>query len=453
MDLGSLRLKRRTWVPAMVPWRATEDGFVTQANLDWYGRFARGRPGVLVLEATGIRDIPSGPLLRISHERFIPGLSRIVQRVREESGGETRLLIQILDFLRIRRRPEPSVYFERFFELRPEHRRRLEALAPEVAALPEGELRRWLAVQGQDLLAGVLDPREFQDLVYGARESVNDLHLPWIRDLPRALPSLFAQAAARAKEAGFDGVELHYAHAYTMAQFLSRTNERDDGYGGSPEARLRLPLEVIAAVRAAVGEDYCLGCRMLGDEVIPGGSRIEDASGYAEAFARAGLDFLSISKGGKFEDAKPPRVGEAAYPYTGPSGHECMPTTRIGPPGPWSRNVPLAAQIRARVRAAGFTTPVVTAGGIASFTQAETILQKGHADLIASARQSLADPDWFLKMEQGRGSEIRRCTFTNYCEGLDRRHKEVTCKLWDRLFTPGDPIPLSKDKKRRLLPP
>ena len=72
--IGPLTLESRTWVPAMVPWRATEDGFVTKDNLDWYARFAGGRPGAIVVEATGVRDIPSGPLLRIGHDRFIPGL-------------------------------------------------------------------------------------------------------------------------------------------------------------------------------------------------------------------------------------------------------------------------------------------------------------------------------------------------------------------------------------------
>ena len=67
-----MTLESRTWVPAMVPWRATEEGFVTQNILDWYGRFAEGRPGAIVVEATGVRDIPSGPLLRIGHDRFIP---------------------------------------------------------------------------------------------------------------------------------------------------------------------------------------------------------------------------------------------------------------------------------------------------------------------------------------------------------------------------------------------
>src|SRR5262249_6296 len=145
----------------------------------------------------------------------------------------------------------------------------------------------------------------------------------------RVLPALFADASALAREVGFDGVELHFAHAYTMASFLSRTNTRSDGWGGSLENRARLPLEVFRAVRAKVGADYTVGCRYLGDEASDGGSRIDDARYFGVEFARAGFDFLSISKGGKFDDAKQPKVGEAVYPYTGPSGHECMPTVRI----------------------------------------------------------------------------------------------------------------------------
>ncbi|HIB81590.1 MAG TPA: NADH:flavin oxidoreductase, partial [Gammaproteobacteria bacterium] len=104
LNYQALSLSARTWVPAMVPWRATETGFVTPDNLDWYERFARGQPGVLVVEATGIRDIASGPLMRISDDRFIPGLQTLVERVRAASDGQTRLLIQLIDFLTVRRR-------------------------------------------------------------------------------------------------------------------------------------------------------------------------------------------------------------------------------------------------------------------------------------------------------------------------------------------------------------
>src|SRR5690606_32618412 len=120
--LGPLELEQRTWVPAMVPWRATEEGYVTPEVLEWYARFAAGRPGAIVVEATGIRDVPSGPLLRIGHDRFVPGLRELCRVVHEASGGHTKLLVQIIDFLRIRRRPEPERYFRRFLALRDEHR-------------------------------------------------------------------------------------------------------------------------------------------------------------------------------------------------------------------------------------------------------------------------------------------------------------------------------------------
>src|ERR1043166_3160144 len=117
IQFRNLNLEGRTWVPAMVPWRATEDGFVTQHNLDWYRRFAEGRPAALVVEATGIRDIPSGPLLRIGHDRFVPGLKKLVETVREASQGHTRLFIQIIDFLAVKRRPEKQKYFDRFLQV------------------------------------------------------------------------------------------------------------------------------------------------------------------------------------------------------------------------------------------------------------------------------------------------------------------------------------------------
>ncbi|MBI4637538.1 MAG: NADH:flavin oxidoreductase [Candidatus Rokubacteria bacterium] len=448
--------EQRTWVPAMVPWRATEDGFVTREVLDWYGRFAEGQPGVLVVEATGIRDIASGPLLRIGDDRFIPGLKKLVDVVRARSGGHTRLFIQVIDFVTVRRRPEPARYFERYLEITGSLRGRLARALGEERWLgaPEAEVRRSLLAADRGLHEAVLDSRELEALDYGYRERVWDLHLPHIRELPRVLPGLFAEAARRARAAGFDGVELHYAHAYTMASFLSRLNVRDDGYGGARENRARLPLEVLRAVRERVGDDYVVGIRYLGDEVVEGGSRLDDAVWFGARFAEAGVDYLSVSKGGRFEDAKQPKIGEAVYPYTGESGYECMPTVISDGRGPFGRNVPLAAAIRRAVRAAGRTTPVVTSGGIGTFEQAEAILERGEADAVAAARQTLADPDWFRKIRLGYGDLVRRCEFTNYCEGLDQRHKQVTCKLWDRNLDPNDAtVKLASDGKRRLSAP
>ncbi|HWB76458.1 MAG TPA: NADH:flavin oxidoreductase [Nannocystaceae bacterium] len=447
IELGPLQLRTRTWVPAMVPWRATDEGFVTPDVLQWYARFAEGKPGAIVVEATGIRDVPSGPLLRIGHDRFLPGLRELVRVVHEASGGATKLLVQLIDFLAIKRRPEPAKFFARFLALTDRHR----VAVPH--ATSDEAVRTALAAMDDDAIAKVLDERELESLRMGWRERVGDLDAPHIRELPRVLPGLFADAAARAHEAGFDGVELHYAHAYTMASFLSRKNDRSDGYGGSPQARVRLPLEVFAEVRARVGRDFAVGCRFLSEEGIAGGSELDDSRFYAVALARAGMDFLSLSRGGKFEDALQPKVGWAAYPYTGPSGYECMPTVLSDERGPFGRNRSCAAAITKAVRDAGLATPVVVTGGICSFAQAEQILARGEADIVGAARQSIADPDWFLKVELGRGEEVRRCKFTNYCEALDQQHKQVTCQLWDREELDAPDVPLSHDGKRRLVAP
>jgi 2,4-dienoyl-CoA reductase-like NADH-dependent reductase (Old Yellow Enzyme family) len=212
-------------------------------------------------------------------------------------------------------------------------------------------------------------------------------------------------------------------------------------------------LEVFRAVRQAVGQDYAVGCRYLAHEAIAGGFSGEDACFYGVEFARAGMDFLSLSRGGKFEDAKQPQVGWSSYPYTGPSGYECMPSFISDSRGPWGRNVPQASPIRAAVRAAGLETPVVVTGGICSFAQAEQLLREGQADIVGSARQSLADPDWFRKVSLGRGHEVRRCKFSNYCEGLDQKHKQVTCQCWDRLQLEEPGVTMAEDGRRRLLAP
>jgi 2,4-dienoyl-CoA reductase-like NADH-dependent reductase (Old Yellow Enzyme family) len=446
--VGSLRLASRTWVPAMVPWRASEDGDVTPAVLAWYERFARGRPGALVVEATGVRDVASGPLLRISDDRFLPGLERLAECVRRASGGETKLFIQIIDFLSIRRRPTPQKYFERFLKVTPRHREFLQ-----MPDSDEPSVRTRLATLNEAQLQIALTARELESLRQGFRERVTDVEVPAVRDLPATLPDVFAAAASRAQSAGFDGVELHYAHAYTMASFLSALNTRDDGYGGAREQRIRLPLEVLSAVRGRVGPAFPVGCRMLAEDCIESGSTVEDAEYFAARLAGAGMDFISLSRGGKFEDASQPKLGEAAYPYTGRSGYECMPSHYSDAKGPFGRNVAASLRIRTKVRQAGFNTPVVLSGGIHHFAQAEEALTSGAADIVGFARQALADPDWFVKVRTGRGDTVRLCIYTNYCEALDQRHREVTCELWDRIGLDEPGIMLSADGKRRLVPP
>ena len=93
------------------------------------------------------------------------------------------------------------------------------------------------------------------------------------------------------------------------------------------------------------------------------------------------------------------------------------------------------------------------AGGIFNFAQAEDVLKNKQADIIGFARQSLADPDWFEKVRLGLGSEVRLCRYSNYCEGLDQKHKQVTCELWDRENLNSPNLAKSIDGRRRLVAP
>ena len=273
----------------------------------------------------------------------------------------TLVVPQIIDFLKIARRQATRPFVEGLV-------RRGQA--------PGDPARATDAEIEADPLRHLGSPRLVRDLQFGYRQTIEDLS----RDEVRLLPDAFAGAARRAKACGFDGVELHFAHAYTLASFLSVTNGRRDDYGGSFANRLRLPLEVIEAVRGAVGREFLVGCRYLGSEDILGqdgriqGNDLEEAKRIGVALARAGLDFLSISRGGKFDDARQPKVGEAAYPYTGHSGHTCIPRRKSDPP---AANAFLAEGIRAAVRAAGFETPVVTAGKIATQAAAEAHPARG----------------------------------------------------------------------------
>lgn len=257
----------------------------------------------------------------------------------------------------------------------------------------------------------------------GYRQKVEDLSLEEVKEIPE----LFGRAAYRAREAGFDAVELHFAHAYTMASFLSRHNHRTDDYGGSLKKRLRLAEEVVEASRKAVGDDFVLGARINGDEFTLGGNSLEQGRQIGVRMAELGLDYLSVSAGGKFEDAIP-KEGESLDPYTGYSGHRSMPPRWM----PEKVNVYLAADIKKAINAAGFTTPVITAGRIPTVEIAESILQKNEADMVGIARPILCDPYWPKKHQEGREKDILQCIYCNKCREAEGAFEEVTCFQWKR---------------------
>jgi len=257
----------------------------------------------------------------------------------------------------------------------------------------------------------------------GWRQTVDMLSLGEID----AIVDAYGDAAQRAREAGFDGVELHMAHAYTLSSFLSRRNPRRDAYGGSLGNRLRLPLRVVERVRARVGDDFAIGVRFLGEECIRNGYTVVDSAPIAVALARGTVDYLSLSAGGKFEDARVIE-GEPLYPYTGYSGDRCMPGSNY----PDGANLYIPEAIRRAIRGAGLETPVVAVGKIGTLELAEDILRRGQGDLVGMARALLADPDLPKKWRTGREDAVVRCVYGNVCKALDENFRRVDCTLWPK---------------------
>lgn len=364
-----LQLENRIVLPAMVTRLSGEDGLVNDDIRDRYVRYAQGEPGLMVVEAMAVHGSRSGPLLRVSEERFADGLAGLARAVHDTS--PTRVAAQIIHFLKISR-------------------------------------REW-------------------------RQKVTDLS---VEDIDRIVEE-YGDAAVRIRDAGFDAVELHMAHAYTLSSFLSRRNLRRDRFGGrSLENRLRVPSMALARVRERVGPDFCVGIRYDGEEAIKDGYSVGEAAQMAVRFARLGADYLSISAGGKFEDAIK-REGEPLYPYTGYSGDRCMPSALY----PDGVNVYLAEGIRSALRERNFETPVVATGKIRTAPLAESILQQGRADLIGMARQLLADPDWPRKVREGDADRVVPCVYNNVCKALDERFHRVRCTLWRKrdLHAPAPP--------------
>ncbi len=256
----------------------------------------------------------------------------------------------------------------------------------------------------------------------GWRQKVTDFK-------PADLPVIVAQhakAVRRAISAGFDFIELHMAHAYTLSSFLSLSNERTDEYGGSLKKRMRLPISVYQAVRKEVGDQFPLGIRINAEDFTIKGTTLLQSTKIAEKFAHLGVDYLSVSAGSRFEDAPPPPPETPPDPMSGYAGHRMSPWWWF----PDGTHVYLAEGIRDYVRASGSDVPVIIAGKIRTPKLAEQILADGKADIIGLCRPLLCDPDWPIKAKQGRTKEIVRCTACNWCLDADSRMEKVNCSRW-----------------------
>lgn len=236
------------------------------------------------------------------------------------------------------------------------------------------------------------------------------------------------QAVRRALRAGVDLIELHGAHGYLIAQFLSpMTNHRTDQYGGSFENRMRFPLEMLHAVRQEVGPDYPIGIRLSLDEKMPGGLDLEQSKAICASLVENGIDIISFSAAVResYEWAIPPA---------------CVPEGWL---------VESVAAIRRHINGA---VPVVVAGRILSRQMAEDIIESGKADMVGIGRSLIADPEWITKSQNGQEDDITPCLGCNaMCINYLERALNISCAVNPRVGREADFPDEPAQAKRRVV--
>jgi 2,4-dienoyl-CoA reductase-like NADH-dependent reductase (Old Yellow Enzyme family) len=337
--LSSLELANRIAVSPMCQYSA-DDGAANDWHLNHLGTLSQSGAALVVVEATGVERggrITHG-CLGLYSDDCEAALARVLAHCRRF--GSAKLAIQLAHAGRKASATRP---WEGARPLKPGEDP-WETIAPSAIAFGPG----WHV------------PREMS-----------------AADMARVRES-FVAAAQRAVRAGIDLIELHGAHGYLLHGFLSPiSNKRSDGYGGSLEARMRFPLEVVQAVRAAIPKGMPLGARITGNDWVEGGLTPKHAVVFARALKDAGLDFVCISSGGVSADARPNMVA--------------------------NMNVPFAEQVK---REAGIATRVV--GLIATPKRAEAIVAESKADMVALARAMFDNPHWGWHAAKVLGDEVAR---------------------------------------------
>jgi len=346
IKIGTLELKNKIVFPPIASSYGTPEGFVTDAMISYYKNIAKNC-ALCILEAVCVdwegRILPRQ--LWVCDDKFVPGLKSLADAI-HSVGAKVAMQIHHAGIVG---------YFS-------------------------GLEKTWGPSKAQYPIWDPTVTERIQELTTEQVERIIDE---------------FAEAAVRAKQAGYDAVEVHGAHGYLVTQFLSpEINKRTDKFGGDLEGRMRLPIEIVKKVRAAVGKDYPVIYRMNADDKIEEAHRIQyggtgivgftlnDGKVLAKRIEEAGADILHVTAG--TYDALAYEAQPADLP------HGCL--------------VDLAAAIKAEVK-----VPVITVARILTPEEAEKILQEGKADLIAIGRGLIADDEWLQKTVEGRSKEIQWC--------------------------------------------
>lgn len=341
--IGNMEIRNRLVMAPMGTSSHDMEGHMNQRTIDYYAKRAEGGVGFIIPQGASVvpeAHLPHGGA--IHDDSFIPGLRKLADAVH---GYGARIACQVT---------HPGVI--------------LFAAWSGYQRPPEMEI---VGPSPVPCFTYQVTPREL---------SRGEIH---------RLAAAFAEGARRAKEAGFDAVEVHGAHGYFLSAFLSPfRNRRTDEYGGSVENRARFACEVIARIRQKVGADFPLLIRMNGSDFLEGGLTIDEAKQQAAMFVEAGVDAVDVTA--STQDSRQWR--DLTYMY------------------PDGAIVHLAEAIKKAVK-----VPVITVGKIGDPVLADRILREGKADFVAMGRALLADPEIANKAREGRLEDIRRCIYCNNC--------------------------------------
>jgi 2,4-dienoyl-CoA reductase-like NADH-dependent reductase (Old Yellow Enzyme family)/thioredoxin reductase len=337
-SIGSLKVKNRLIMAAMGTRLANENGAVTQRQIEYYAERAKGGIGAVITEVTCI-DHPlglTGPTNMTLHDNGYIGCHN--ELVEEVQGCGAKIICQLNHAGR---------------QTKPGSINGMQPVAP--SPIP----CKFLNVMPRELSTS-----EVEDIV-----------------------KKFIQAAVRARTAGYDGIELHGAHGYVIAQFMSAsTNHRKDRYGGDVVKRMSFPVEIIEGIRKELGPDYPILFRFSAEEFVDGGRKLDESKKVAKILEQVGVDALDVSAG--TYDSMTTMIEPMSYPEA------------------WK--IYLAESIKDVV-----SIPVIGVGVIRSPQVAEEILEKGKVDFVALGRALLADPYWPQKAREGRDKDINHCISCN----------------------------------------
>jgi len=338
LKIKSMELSNRVVMPPMGTNLGNADGTVSAESIAYLKRRAKGKPGLIITEITGVHPdgLVSPNQLGAYDDRFIPGLAQLAGLAHEAG---CKIAMQI-------------------------HHSGRESL--------------YLLGQGK-----AMGPSAIPSIVF--RGTPREMTAADIREAITA----FGAAARRGRDAGFDAVEIHCAHGYLLTQFLSAlSNQRTDEYGGATlKERARFVLDVIRDIRRQVGPDFPVSIRISAEEFIRGGYSADDMQTVLPDMVEAGVDIIHASFG---THGSPGGITQAPSEYK---------------PG---FNAWLARKVKDVV-----SIPVIAVGRFTDPAQADLVIARGDADLVAFGRQFLADPDFLIKAREGRTADIRQCIACN----------------------------------------